>query len=570
MDDTIRPAAYGRVSSDKQADELTIDSQVAALRQRIVEDGLKLDDELCFLDEGYSGHTLIRPALEKLRDVAHCGGIDRLYVHSPDRLARKYAYQVVLLEELRKCGVEVVFLNDLQQERSPEGELPVQVQGMIAEYERAKILERTRRGRRFAARQGKVSVLGHAPYGYRYVTRHVGGGEARYEVMAEEARVVQEMFAWVALEGLSLSDVVRRLGERGVLSPTGNTRWDRATIRGILMQPAYTGTAKYGKTRLFPRENQRRPKRGDPPVPRQEKVAKATAPSEQEDIAVPALISAELFTEATAKLQENRQRYREHKKGSEFLLGGLLVCQRCGSAYCGRRHRRPGREYRYYRCLGTDRYRHGGEAPCANKSLPSGIEEAVWSDLCALLNDPQRLQREFDRRLDTPESQNVDGARLRKSIGRLKLRVGRLIDAYENGWVEKAEFQPRIQRTKEQLAREQAALAQYEREAAGNEELRLVFGDFTAFAQQMSKGLEKADFPTRRKLLRLLVNRIQVDQDEVRIVYKVQPRPFALGLGSGAFLQNCLNSLGKPQGRSQSIWGVAADYATSHPDLGSC
>ena len=146
--------------------------------------------------------------------MAHCGGIDRLYVHSPDRLARKYAYQVVLLEELRKCGVEVVFLNDFQQERSPEGELLVQVQGMIAEYERAKILERTRRGRRYAARQGKVSVLGHAPYGYRYVTRHEGGGEARYEVMAEEARVVQEMFAWVALEGLSLSDVVGRLAER--------------------------------------------------------------------------------------------------------------------------------------------------------------------------------------------------------------------------------------------------------------------------------------------------------------------------------------------------------------------
>ena len=141
MDDTIRPGAYGRVSSEKQADDLTIDSQVAALRQRIVEDGLKLDDELCFLDDGYSGYTLIRPALEKLRDVAHCGGIDRLYVHSPDRLARKYAYQVVLIEEMIKCGVEVVFLNDLQRGRSPEGELLVQVQGVIAEYERAKILD---------------------------------------------------------------------------------------------------------------------------------------------------------------------------------------------------------------------------------------------------------------------------------------------------------------------------------------------------------------------------------------------------------------------------------------------
>jgi len=550
MDDTIRPSAYARVSSDRQADELTIDSQVAALRQRIVEDGLKLDEELCFLDEGFSGHTLIRPALEKLRDVAHCGGMDRLYVHSPDRLARKYAYQVVLLEELHKCGVEVVFLNDLRQGQSPEGELLVQVQGIIAEYERAKILERTRRGRRFAARQGRVSVLGHAPYGYRYVTRHDGGGEARYEVMAEEAGVVQEMFAWVALEGLSLGDVVRRLAERGVLSPTGKRQWDRATIRGILIQPAYTGTAKYGKTRLFPRENQRRAKRGDPPVPRKEKVAKPTAPCDQEDIAVPALISADLFAEAAAKLEENRQRYREQKKGSEFLLGGLLVCQRCGSAYCGRRHRLPGREYRYYRCLGTDKYRYGGEAQCVNKSLPSEIEEAVWSDLCALLTDPERLEREFNRRLDTPQNENLEGARLRKSIGRLKLRIARLIDAYENGWVDKAEFQPRIQRTKEQLAREQDALEMCEREAASDEELRLIFGEFTAFAQQMSKGLEQADFAMRRKLLRLLVNRIQVDQNEVRIVYKVQPRPFALGPGNGAFLQDCLKSYKSAQGNA--------------------
>ena len=557
MNATIRPAAYGRVSSEKQAEALTIDSQVAALRRRIAEDGLKLDEELCFLDEGYSGQTLIRPALEKLRDVAHCGGIDRLYVHSPDRLARKYAYQVLLLEELGKCGVEVVFLNDLRQEPSPEGELLLQMQGVIAEYERAKILERSRRGRRFAARQGKVSVLSGAPYGYRYVTRRDGGGEARYEVRPEDARVVQEIFAWVALEGLSLAGVVRRLAERGVPSPTGNNRWERTTIRDILRQSAYTGVAKYGKTRLVPRENQRRPKRGDPPVPRQEKVGKATAPSEQEDIPVPALISVELFTEAAAKLEENRRRFRELKKGSEFLLGGLLVCERCGSAYCGRRHRRSGREYCYYRCLGTDKYRHGGEAPCTNKSLPGGIDEAVWSDLCALLNDPERLEHEFNRRLAKPKSENVTGARLRESIGRLKLRISRLIDAYENGSVDKAEFEPRIQRAKEQLAREQGALAECEKEAASNDELRLVLGEFTAFAQEMSKGLGHADFAMRRKLLRLLVSRIQVDDDEVRIVYKVQPRPFVLGPGNGALLHDCSRRSSGPLGREGWGWSNA-------------
>src|SRR5207302_9310818 len=163
------------------------------------------------LDEGYSGSTVIRPALEKLRDVAYCGGIDRLYVHSPDRLARKYAYQVVLLEEFHKYEVDVVFLNEVQQDRSPEGELLLQVQGMMAEYERAKILERTRRGRRFAARQGKVSVLGHAPYGYRYVSKHEAGGEARYEVLAEDSQRVQAMFTWVGIEGLSLGEVARRV-----------------------------------------------------------------------------------------------------------------------------------------------------------------------------------------------------------------------------------------------------------------------------------------------------------------------------------------------------------------------
>jgi site-specific DNA recombinase len=176
MDNTLSVALYARVSSQRQADEMTICSQVVALRQRIEHDGFVAQEELCFLDEGYSGSTLLRPALERLRDSTHCGAVDRLYVHSPDRLARKYVYQMLLLEEFAREGVQVVFLNHNPQDESAEGALLLQMQGMIAEYERAQILERTRRGRRFAARQGKISVLAHAPYGYRYVPRHLGGG----------------------------------------------------------------------------------------------------------------------------------------------------------------------------------------------------------------------------------------------------------------------------------------------------------------------------------------------------------------------------------------------------------
>jgi site-specific DNA recombinase len=131
-----------------------------------------------FLDDGYSGATLVRPALERLRDAAVAGVLDRLYVHAPDRLARKYAYQVLLVEEFGRCGVEVVFLNR-ELGRSPEDDLLLQVQGMMAEYERAKIIERHRRGKLHAARLGSVNVLSGAPYGYRYVTKHDGGGQAR-------------------------------------------------------------------------------------------------------------------------------------------------------------------------------------------------------------------------------------------------------------------------------------------------------------------------------------------------------------------------------------------------------
>ena len=160
--ETIQAASYARVSSEQQAEAKTIASQIAALRARVAADGLVLPDEQQFVDEGYSGATLIRPALEQLRDLIAAGGIDRLYVHSPDRLARKYAYQVLLIDEFQRAGVEVIFLNRALG-RSPEDELLLQVQGMVAEYERAKILERSRRGKRHAAHNGDVTVLSTAP-----------------------------------------------------------------------------------------------------------------------------------------------------------------------------------------------------------------------------------------------------------------------------------------------------------------------------------------------------------------------------------------------------------------------
>ena len=522
----ISAALYARVSSERQVADLTIASQVDALRERMAADGLAVEESMCFLDEGYSGQTLLRPALERLRDAAHSGVIERLYVHSPDRLARKYALQAVLLEELGRQGVEVLFLNH-DRDDSPEGEMLLQMQGMFAEYERAKILERSRRGRRFAARQGKISALGRAPYGYRYIPRDETG-EARYQIVLDEARIVRQMFEWVGLQGLSLRQTAQRLTTQGVPTATGKSRWDQSTVAGMLKNPAYRGSAAFGKTRRVPRSPQLRPRRGQPEVPRHATIARPAAADHVETIPVPAIVSAELFDAVGGQLEENRRRRRERQPGGKYLLSGLLVCRRCGSAYCARRNVRCRAETAVqYRCIGTDKSRFAGEAICQNASLNGTLaEEQVWADVCVLLRDPDRVRREFERRLERAGPEKVTAASLRQTVAGLKRQIARLLDAWENDWIERSDFESRIARARERLRCTEQSLSAHQRSTAEDKTLRLVIADFAHFAEEMSHRLDNADFETKRKLLTLLIKRIEVDDEEIRLVYKVTPPPF--------------------------------------------
>src|SRR5262249_37302061 len=142
-----------------------------------------------------SGSNLVRPGLENLRDQVACGRIDKIYIHSPDRLSRKYAYQMILIEEFEKNGAEVIFLNFQKSDENPESQLLLQMQGMIAEYERSKIMERHRRGKIHAAKKGSINVLAVAPYGYRYIDKHTGQGEACFEIIEEEAVIIRKLFS---------------------------------------------------------------------------------------------------------------------------------------------------------------------------------------------------------------------------------------------------------------------------------------------------------------------------------------------------------------------------------------
>jgi len=542
MDKTCRVALYARVSSQRQAEEATIQSQVAALEQRIAADGFRLDVERRFLDDGCSGSTLQRPALERLRDLSHLGGVERLYLLSPDRLARQFVHQLVLMEEFAKERVQVIFLNQPSSEVSPESNLLLQMQGMFAEYERAKILERTRRGRRFRARQGEVSALGHAPYGYRYVSKRDGDGQARYDVVLDEARVVRDLFRWVGLEGLSTTTAARRLTAQKIPTLTGQRHWHRSTVLGILLKTAYYGDAHWGKTRLETRANDYRPRRGEPEVPRRDKVARPTAPSEQESIPVPALISRDLFDVVAERLEENRRRQRAREANSPYLLSGLLVCGCCESAYCGRTYHRRGRSSVDYRCLGTDTYRQHGEKICANAALKAPVEEQVWNDVCDLLQNPTRVREELERRHQAAASAKTDSS-LRKSISGLKAQLARLLDMYQAGYLKKSEFEERAQRVKDRLSRDERAYAEQQHAEEQAKQCETLLAQFEQFADQVKASVNNADLATKQKILKLLIKRIEVGVDKIQIVYKVQSRPFAQGPASSGRLHHCTRSL---------------------------
>jgi site-specific DNA recombinase len=539
----LRVGLYARVSSEQQAEANTIASQVAELKKRIAEDGLTIDEDACFIDDGVSGTTLIRAALERLRDQVGNGLLDRLYVHSPDRLARKYAYQALLVDEISRAGVEIVFLNHALG-KSPEDDLLLQVQGVIAEYERTKIAERSRRGKLHAARQGRVNVLSAAPFGYRYVTVQAGGGEARYEVVLEEARVVRQIFTWVGRERVSLQEVCRRLEKQGVKSPTGRRRWNVGTVAYLLQNPAYRGQAGFGKRRVIERQARLRPRRGKPELPRRP-YSVTRSDTQPISIPVPALVSAELFALAGEQLAENRCRYRQSRRGARFLLQGLLVCPDCGYAWCGqpRYHgkQRPAEHpLGSYRCTGRMRPPAAVEGPsCRNKPIASDeLDTTVWRDVCQLLREPGKLEVEYERRLRGDSDGTSDSRNLEARIKQLKRGIARLIDAYSEGLLEKEEFEPKIRHAKERLDRLQGEAAQCADEDAQRAELRLVIGKLEDFAQRLDRGLEEADWQTRREIIRALVKQIEVSNEQIRIVYRVNAVPF-VEAPNGGIAQDC-------------------------------
>lgn len=525
---------YARVSSEKQAEEGTIESQLSALRERIAADGFRMATEHEYVDEGFSGATLIRPSLERLRDQVARGGIDRLYVHSPDRLARKYSYQALLLEEFQRHGLEVVFLNH-QMGESPEADLLLQMQGMIAEYERAKITERSRRGKRYAAQIGRATCFSNAPFGYRYCPKQ-SSADARLEIVFEEAQLVRQMFRWVGHERLGLCEVARRAQRSGLPTRRGS-RWHPVTIWGMLRNPAYTGSAGFGKTRVGPSRPRLRPRKGASAQPRRTTRAYPVPTEQWIRVPVPPIVEQDLFDAVRQQLQENRETLRQRRGGARHLLQGLLVCMKCGYAYCGQTVRSVDRNgepysYGYYRCLATQKGHVGHEPSCENPSvIMEALDEAVWNEVKRVLSDPSRIEREYKRRLAAPPggTQWQDPQTLSTQMVRLRKGISRLIDSFAEGLLEKAEFEPRLKAARERLSRMEEESARLADAATAQAELQRIVGRLEEFSRTVQDKLGSADWNIRRDLIRAVAKRVEIDGEEARVVFRITDLPLAVG-----------------------------------------
>ena len=546
----MRVAIYARVSTEAQEARGTIGSQLEALRSRAAAEGDEVMAE--FLDDGYSGARLDRPGLDALRDAAEGGLIEAVWCLTPDRLARSYAYQVVVLDELDRLGVRVLFSDAPPIEDDPQARLLTQVQGVIAEYERAKIAERYRRGKLWRSRSGEV-ISWKTPYGYRRVPRSAEG-PARLEVYEPEAGVVRRIFADYVAGGQSMRQITRRLNAEEIPSPTGKPVWGTSTVGRLLRNEAYVGRVYFNKTEAVPggrRGLQRR-------RPREEWIA----------IPVPAVVSEDVFEAAQRVSFDNSQWSPRRAEPGTFLLRGLVVCGSCEvRTNCHQMRGRNGRRHRYYYCRNHDPLRAGGEdRRCPERNIQAdALDAIVFEQVREALLRPEVLlagEAALAARVPAP-----DDELLAAQLGRLARRMEaaeaerrRLADLYQAGLIDLVELRRRakeVDARRRHLAEQRASLEGEREELARGNRLRRRVQDFSRRVLRALDGLD--DFDQRQQLLRLLVEEVRVQGWQVEIRLRIpldEPSPDGPDPsngeqppgGPGVSSQVRLRSLGRHQG----------------------
>lgn len=511
MNPTKLIATYYRVSTSKQEDEQTIKTQVGVLKEHADKHGYTIVKE--YSDDGWSGDMLARPALDELRQDAKGKLWEAVLIYDPDRLARRYSYQELIMDELKEAGIEVMFVT-VAAPKNSEDKILHGVRGLFAEYERVKISERFRLGKLRKVKEGNL-LVSEALYGYTYIPK-AENIHGYYVVNEEEARIVKMIFAWVDEDGFTLRTIVKKLQELGI-KPRRSKRgvWNTSTLSTMLRHRGYIGEAKWGSSyAVVPTRPQNTEK-----YKRMKKTSRRIKPKEEwYTIPIPAIIEPVVFTRVQERLRTNFLLSQRNTK-NEYLLAGHIYCT------CGRRRAGEGPQkgkHLYYRC--TDRVLSSPLPPtCTEKGVNARIADSlIWEGLSKLMTSPALMQKQIKRWVSSKgqSSQNsiADIHVLEKQIVKLHEEEGRYSKAYGSGVFT-------IQQLKEYLDPIKAKILSIESQIANAKEVTTQQflsvlpsqGEIETFAQEVAKAMKDLNFEAKKAIVRSAIEKVEGNKEKLTV-----------------------------------------------------
>jgi site-specific DNA recombinase len=506
----MRIGIYARVSTQRQAQADGLTQQLERLQAHALQQGWDVAAEHIFRDDGYSGASLTRPGLERLRDQVAMRQLDGILITAPDRLARNYVHQVLLLEEITATGCQVQFL-DRPMNRDPHDQLLLQIRGAVAEYERSLIAERMRRGRLRKLQAGILLPWTKPPYGYCVDSDHPRDPAGVHQDPVEAAAVAA-MFVWYADQGRSLYSLAKKLHQDGVAPPRVQGRWNVQTLRGILTNPVYTGEVYAGRIQeacgtgaaATPRRVR----------PREDWITVAS---------IPAIVSQEQFERVQDKLAQNRQFARRNNTAHAYLLRALVSCGVCGLS-CQGRCLPSG--YSYYCCRGKlSGLQSHRPTKCPSRYIPvEQVDALVWQDLCRLLNEPEAIRFALERAHGghwLPQDLQARRQALRRGRASVQQQIERLTEAYLASIVSLEEYRRRRHDLEQKAQSLAGQVEQLEAQVDRQAEIARLGLSLDEFCRRVREGLDRATWEQKRQLIEWLVVRVIVTDGEVEIRYAI-------------------------------------------------
>jgi site-specific DNA recombinase len=511
-------AIYTRVSGDTQKKETTIESQAEACLRYAQENNYVIPNGWLIKDEGFKGGNFRRPGLEKLRDIVHENSPDCVITLCPDRLVRKMESQFVLEEEFRKAGTSLAYV-EVPTAKNAEDQMNIHFRAIFAEYEREKILERCRRGRNYKARQGSLSVLPSAPFGYDYVPKFKSG-KGEYKINENNSKIVKDIYDMYTVQHFPILKICRELDVRRIRTPRGGVSWDHATVRDILSNSTYMGLAYFGKTERCETsipQKVMRTKTGKI-FKNNTSYRKKCAKENWIEIPVPAFIEESQFCRAQELLASNKA-YAARNTKRPSILQGLLICKKCGLPL----YKKARGQQSYYTC----RSKLERKLPsCGAKNMRQDILDAlIWYEVIDLLKNPDLITSELNKRAQEHSKADLQKGRLEElnlELKRVIIQRDKLLDAYQQTeCLSMDEFRRRMQNLNKHKEHIEKALENHKASEIMRQSHNEILMTLDQCVDRINKSSNSLEIGEKQKILRLLIDEIILGDDEVLIKHSI-------------------------------------------------